>query len=122
MSAAVVMGLASSLKRRGRLMLFGLRPVVNRHGVRRFPYSDSGWSVSENGYHSDAFLHARPQESVAGGQVVQARNNAIRIVVGLMIFGSAWLIYESLLVALFGTSQFSPGSFAGVGGLIYIMG
>ena len=62
------------------------------------------------------------QESVAGGQVVQARNNAIRIIVGLIIFGSTWLIYESLLVALFGTSQFSPGSFAGVGGLFYIVG
>lgn len=60
------------------------------------------------------------QESVVGGQVVQARSNIFRIVVGLMIFGSAWLIYESLIVALFGTSDFSPGSYAGVGGLFYV--
>ena len=90
--------------------------------MRRFPYSDPGWSVPKNGYHSDAFGHARLRESVTGGQVVQARNNGVRIVVGLIIFGSTWLIYESLLVALFGTSQFSPGSFAGVGGLVYIVG
>ena len=61
------------------------------------------------------------QESVVGGQVAQARNNSFRIVIGLVIFGSAWLIYESVLVALFGTSDFSPGSFAGVGGLFYIV-
>lgn len=60
------------------------------------------------------------QESLVGGRVAQARDNSFRIIVGLIIFGSAWLIYESLLVAFFGTSDFSPGSFAGVGGLFYV--
>ena len=62
------------------------------------------------------------QESVAGGQVVQARNKIFRVAVGFLVFGGAWVIYETLLVSLFGTSSFTPGSFSGVGGLVYFDG
>ena len=56
------------------------------------------------------------QESVSGGRVVEARNNLFRTLVGLMIFGFTWVIYESFTVGLFGVKQFTAGSFVGLTG------
>ena len=56
------------------------------------------------------------QESVTGGRVVEARNNLFRTLVGLIIFGFSWAIYESFTISLFGTGQFTAGSFVGLTG------
>ena len=56
------------------------------------------------------------QESVSGGRVVEARNNLLRTLVGMIFFGFAWVIYESLSVGLFGGYQFTAGSFVGLTG------
>ena len=58
------------------------------------------------------------QETASGGNVTGARNNAIRAIMGMVIFGSAWIIYEALTVSFFGTSSFTAGSFTGIGGTI----
>ena len=56
------------------------------------------------------------QESVSGGRVVETRNDMIRLLVGLIVFGSTWLIYESFTIGLFGTQSFTAGSFVGLTG------
>ena len=55
-------------------------------------------------------------ESVSGGRVVEARSNLFRTLVGLIIFGFTWVIYESFTVGLFGVQQFTAGSFVGLTG------
>lgn len=56
------------------------------------------------------------QESVTGGRVVEAKNNVVRTLVGLIFFGSSWIIYEALIIGLYGVQQFTAGSFVGLTG------
>ena len=48
--------------------------------------------------------------------MVEARNNLFRTLIGLIIFGFTWVIYESLTIGLFGVQQFTAGSFVGLTG------
>ena len=57
------------------------------------------------------------QESVTAGNPGQARNNMMRALVGLIIFGTVWVIYESVMVSFFGVQEFTAGSFVGLAGV-----
>lgn len=55
------------------------------------------------------------QESASGGDVSQVRNLIVRSLAGFVFAGMAWVVWQGILVTLFGTSEFTYSSFLGFG-------